>query len=178
MKKIILFITVILTGFTMNLNAQSTASTTSSASAKLIRAMTLTETAALDFGSNLLTSPAGGTVVLSSDNNVRGYTGGVVAATLGVAVNGAYDVTGTALETYALTLPGTITVTHQTAGGGARTMAIVPVARFKDFGIDATTSTLDEDGEDSFTLGGTLTIVTGQVAGVYAGTFPISVDYN
>ena len=182
MRKITLFITALLTGFTINLSAQSTGNATGNANAKLIKAMTLTETAQLNFGSTLLPNTTGGTVVLASDSNTRTYEGrgGVVAAAIGPAANGAYSVTGTALETYALTLPtAAFNVTHATAKGGNSTMTVTSMlARFKGAKIDATTSALDANGADSFTIGATLTVGEDQKAGVYSGDFPISVDYN
>jgi len=44
--------------------------------------------------------------------------------------------------------------------------------------LDAITSTLNGTGTDSFTVGGTLTIATSQLPGIYAGAFNVSVDYN
>jgi hypothetical protein len=52
------------------------------------------------------------------------------------------------------------------------------VARFNGAGADAIVSTLSASGTDNFTLGGTLTVLANQVAGVYAGTFDVTVDYN
>jgi hypothetical protein len=51
-------------------------------------------------------------------------------------------------------------------------------ARFNGAGADAITSTLSAAGTDSFTVGGTLTVDPAQVAGIYAGHFNVSVDYN
>ncbi|MCB0520001.1 MAG: DUF4402 domain-containing protein [Saprospiraceae bacterium] len=160
--------------------AQTSATETTDAGAVLIVAMTLTETSPLHFGSNVLTSSAGGTVVLPSNSTTRTYTGGVAtSAATPVATNAAYDVTGTALETYALTLPTSTTVTHTSVGTGVNTMTItLMTARFNGASADAVTSTLDADGLDSFTLGGTLNVGANQVGGVYAGTFDVTVDYN
>jgi hypothetical protein len=180
MTKNTLFIIVLLTGFTINLNAQSSASTNTNANAKLLKAMTIAQTNPLNFGSNLLTSSAGGTVVLPSDSNTRAYTGGVATSAIGpVATNATYTVTGTALETYALTLPSTTTVTNVTSGDGLRSMDITSMlARFNTEESDATTSTIASDGTDNFSIGGTLTVGADQIAGVYSGTFTVSVDYN
>lgn len=171
---------LMLAGFTQNLMAQTSATETTNAGAVLIVAMTLTETSPLHFGSNVLTTSAGGTVVLPSNSTTRTYTGGVAtSAATPVATNAAYDVTGTALETYALTLPTTTTVTHTTVGSGVNTMTITLMkARFNGAVADAVTSSLDSDGTDSFTLGGTLNVGANQVGGIYAGTFDVSVDYN
>jgi hypothetical protein len=43
---------------------------------------------------------------------------------------------------------------------------------------EAVTGTLDASGADSFTLGGTLTVLENQVGGIYAGTFDVTIDYN
>jgi hypothetical protein len=81
-----------------------------------------------------------------------------------------------ASTTYALTLPLTITVTR---GSGTETMSIgTLLARFNGAGADAVTSTLSGTGTDSFTVGGTLAVAAGQVAGVYAGIFNVTVAYN
>jgi hypothetical protein len=183
MKKITFFITVLLTGFAINLSAQNSSegAISANAEAKLIKAMTLAENAQLDFGSNLLLDASGGTVVLPSDSNTRTYGGdGVAAAAVGPAVNGIYTVTGTADESYALTLPQGFNVTHVDGGGGnVANMTVTSIlARFNGANGDATTSALAPDGTDSFTLGATLTVGNNQKAGVYTGTFPISVDYN
>jgi hypothetical protein len=179
MKKTILFTIIIFAGFTVNLSAQGDDVTTG-ASADLLVAMTLTENSSLSFGYSLLTSSAGGTVVLPSNSITRTYTGGVAtSAATPAPTNASYSVTGTGLETYAVTLPLTTTVTHTTVGVGVITMDITLMkARFDGEGADATTSTLATDGTDSFTLGGSLTVKEDQIGGQYTGTFPVSVDYN
>lgn len=171
---------IILGGLAQASKAQTSAEETTNAGAVLIVAMTLSETSPLHFGSNVLTTTAGGTIVLPSNSTTRTYTGGVAAsAATPVATNAAYDVTGTALETYALTLPASVTVTHTSVATGVNTMEITSMtARFNGAGADATTSALSADGTDSFTLGGTLTVGANQVGGVYAGTFDVSIDYN
>ena len=52
------------------------------------------------------------------------------------------------------------------------------LARFNGAGADAIVSTLSATGTDNFTLGGTLTVAAAQVAGIYAGAFNVTVDYN
>ena len=171
---------LVIAGFSNSILAQTSATETTDAGAVLIVAMTLTETSPLHFGSNVLTTSAGGTVVLPSNSTTRSYTGGVAtSAATPVATNAAYDVTGTGLESYALTLPASTTVTHTTVGTGVNTMSITLMkARFNGAAADAVTSTLASDGTDSFTLGGTLNVGANQVGGIYAGTFDVTVDYN
>lgn len=180
MKKLSLLALLAVASFANKANAQTSANTNTTAGAVLITAMTLTQTAPLHFGSNVLTTSAGGTVVLPSNSTARTYTGGVATSpATPTATNAAYNVTGTALETYALTLPATTTVTHTSVGAGIVTMDITDMkARFNGAGADAVTSTLSTSGTDSFTLGGTLTVKANQVGGIYAGTFNVSIDYN
>jgi len=181
MKKKTLLTIAILLGFSISLSAQSGATVTgTAASANLLVAMTLTQNSALSFGSNLMTSTAGGTVILPSSSLTRTYTGGVAtSAATPSASNASYSVTGNALETYALVLETTVTVTHTSATTGTRVMDITDMtARFNGESADAITSTLASDGTDSFSLGGTLTVNADQVGGQYAGTFDVTVDYN
>ncbi len=167
--------------FSASLMAQTSSATENTAAgAVLITAMGISETAPMHFGSNLLVDATGGTVVLPSNSTTRSYgSAGVVASSATpVATNAAYSVTGTGLETYAITLPTTTTVT--TDGGGAnKTMDITSMLAYvASESANAVTGTLDASGDDSFTLGGTLTVQANQVGGVYAGTFDVTVDYN
>ena len=78
-----------------------------------------------------------------------------------------------------ITLPATTTVTHTTLSSGVYQMDItLMTARFNGAATDDITSTLTSSGTDSFTVGGTLTIKASQLGGIYAGTFPVSIDYN
>jgi hypothetical protein len=181
MKKIILFAIVITAGFTINLSAQSAATISATdASAGLLVSMMLSETTPLSFGSNLLSTSAGGTVVLPSNSTTRIYSGGVAtSAATPVATIAAYNVNGTALETYAIVLPSLVTVSHTSVSSGVYTMNITSMkTRFNGADTDGTTSTLAANGTDSFTLGGTLTVKEDQIGGEYSGTFQVSVDYN
>lgn len=180
MKKQILTLVAIgmIAIFSNNLMAQTEATVTgTTAGAVLIVPMSLTQTAPLHFGSSVLTGVTGGTVVLPSNSVTRVYTGDVATSAAAPApTNAAYSVTGTAAETYALTLPGTVTVTHTNATDNMIISALT--ARFIGAGADAVTSTLSATGTDSFTVGGTLTVKSTSIGGVYAGTFDVSVDYN
>ena len=180
-KSLILFAAIVMmAGVTTKVMAQTSKTENTNAGAVLIVAMGLTETAPLHFGSMVLTNALGGTCVLASTLAARSFAGGVATSAANpVATNAAYNVTGTGLETYALTLPATTTVTHTSVATGVYTMDITDMkARFNGAGADAITSAPTSGGTDSFTVGGTLTIAAAQVAGIYAGTFNVSVDYN
>lgn len=183
MKKTILFAAIVLmAGFSTTAMAQTSATVTATAAgAKLIVPMTLTQTSPLHFGTITLPDGTGGTVLLSTAN-ARTFTGaGVIASAVApLQTNAAYNVTGTQNVTYALTLPTAITVTETV--GSTATMIINALT--VKFGTNAektavaATSVLSAEGTDNFIVGGTLTVASAQVAGIYAGTFPVTVDYN
>jgi hypothetical protein len=178
MKKITLCTVIVC--FAINITAQSAGTVSSTANASLLVAMSLSEASPLNFGSSLLTSAAGGTIVLHSNSTHRDYTGGVATSAATPAPStAAFNVIGTGLETYAVVLPSLITVWHTTITTGVHTMDINSMtARFSGANSNATTSTLASNGTDSFTLGATLNVQEDQIGGQYSGTFQISVDYN
>jgi hypothetical protein len=93
-----------------------------------------------------------------------------------------YNVTGTPNETYALTLPSSVALATTTTATGSDTETAMTItdlkARFNGKSADAIISTLSATGTDSFAVGGKLNIKAAQIAGDYAGTFNVSVDYN
>ena len=174
---------IMMAGFSTSAMAEGTvAATTTAAGAQLIVPMTIAQTSPLHFGTIILDDATGGTVTLSTAA-ARAFTGGV--STTGVtpnATNAKYNVTGTYNETYALTLPATITVTETLATAGVKAMTISDLTVLFNLGTETTgvgaTSSLSATGTDNFTVGGTLTVAAAQIGGIYAGTFPVSVDYN
>ena len=182
MKKITMLFAavIIMAGFSINVMAQTSATVSATAAgAKLVVPMTLTQISPLHFGTINVLTGAGGTVTLPSNSTEREFVNGVAASTVApLATNARYTVAGTRSTTYALTLPSTITVTR--TGAGTMTVSTL-LARFTNSGgADAVVSTLDADGVDAFTVGGTLTVpVTANApSGVYSGTFAVTVDYN
>lgn len=181
MKKQLLSLVAIflIAGFSNSVMAQTTVTETTNAGAVLIVPMTITETAALHFGTSALISSAGGTILLPSNSTTRVYGGAGSVATSAVnpqPSNAAYDVSGTPNETYAITLPATITVSN---AEDAETMTISSLLAYVTSQTgEAVTGILNGSGADSFTLGGTLTVKTTSTGGVYSGTFDVSVDYN
>jgi len=175
-KSIMMFVAIVMmTGFTTKVMAQSTVTGTT-AGAVIITPIALTEVTPLHFGVMSVLVGTPGTCVLSTQG-VRSATGGVnLSAQTPVATNASYTVAGQANTTYAITLPATITVTKAVT---LETMTIgTLLARTTSAGADGLTGTLSVGGADGFTVGGTLTVVAAQVAGVYAGAFDVTVAYN
>jgi len=182
MKKVVLYFGMLVVSmalFTSTLMAQTSATVDETAAgAKLIVPMTLTETSPLHFGTINLLAGTGGTIQLPSNSTTRVFSAGVVASTVApLATNAAYNVTGTMNATYALTLPATIVVTETVGATAVMTISAL-TARFNLAAADAVVSTLSATGTDNFTVGGTLTVAAAQIGGIYAGTFPVTVDYN
>jgi len=181
MKKIILFVAVVMmAGFSTTAMAQTFATVSATpAGAKLIVPMTLSQTSPLHFGTiNLLDGKTAGTVLLPSNSLVRVPSAGVALSIVApYATNAAYNVTGTMNATYALTLPATVVVTETVGATAVMTISAL-TARFNGAAADAVVSTLSATGTDNFTVGGTLTVTAAQIGGIYAGTFPVTVDYN
>jgi hypothetical protein len=96
--------------FTVNILAQS-ASATASASAVILTPIAISRTADLHFGTATVSAVAG-TIVLTPAG-ARSATGGVTLYTVApVATVASFDVTGTASTAYAITLPGSVTISN------------------------------------------------------------------
>jgi hypothetical protein len=188
MKKVTLLAILATAAFSANATAQTAATETTNAKAKLIKVMTLTNVGdGLNFGTAVLTDGTAGTVTISTAA-VRSYTGSAAAAALTGGATQAptvasYTVTGTPNETYAVSLPTTpVTLTSTTAATASGTQTTMEITDFKasfDAGVtDKTTSTLSSSGGDSFVVGGLLTIKPLQIPGVYTGTYNVTINYN
>jgi len=183
MKKSVLIFAAILmmAGFQLNVMAQTSASRTTAAGAKLLLPMGLTQTSALHFGTMYVAIPAdSGTCTLTTAGD-REFSALLFGSSVGTPKsNAAYNVTGTQNCTYLLTVPSTITVTETV--GSTATMIISALTVLFNGGTErsavAATSTLTAGGTDSFIIGGKLTVKPNQLPGIYAGTFNVTVDYN
>lgn len=183
MKKLFLSFAaiVMIAGFTTTAMAQTSDDVTTNAGAKLLIPMTLNQGTSLQFGNIAKFSVDSGSVTLSTtgQRSFIGGASGLSGAAETTISNATYTVTGNYNHSYALTLPVTFTVLE---AGAVATMTISALTVKFTGGVEISgvnaTSTLSAAGTDSFIVGGTLNIATGQIGGVYAGTFNVSVDYN
>lgn len=51
-------------------------------------------------------------------------------------------------------------------------------ARFNEAESDSVTSSINSNGTDRFTLGGTLNVQENQISGKYSGQYEVCVNYN
>lgn len=166
-KSLLIFAAIVLmAGFTTKVMAQSTDTKPNNANAQILGAIALTAVNPLEFGS--MNPSAAGTVILTAAG-VATPSGVVLVA--GTPTAASYTVTGTALRTYAITIP---TASFNITCTTGQTMAITAM----DCSYAALTSAFAVGGTDGFTVGGTLNVALNQVAGVYTGTFPVTVAYN
>ena len=145
--------------------ASAATSATANASAEVLSTLTLTANSALNFGQ--IAANTGGTVTVNADSTASS-TGTLVST--GTRAPAGFTVTGTPNANVVLTLPASATLTRS---GGTETMSIGtfnsnPAGAFQ----------LGGTGSANFSVGGTLTVASGQVAGVYNGTFSVSVEYQ
>lgn len=178
MKKII-SMAVILLFAVIELNAQSTIS--AKAKAEITSEISIVDNSGLpggstlDFGS-LAASTTNGSCTVSTQN-VRTTSGGVNPIVSTSTSTASFMVNGTMGRTYTITLP--VAGIDVLRAGGSETMSIDNfTARPESAGVDQLTGTLNTQGSDIFTVGGTLFVKANQVEGIYEGTFNVTVAYN
>lgn len=166
--KLKLFFAIGLLGFAFNSNAQSTA--TATATATIITPISISKNADMSFGNIAVQAGTGGTVILATAGTRTSTAGVTLPSTAGTVSAATFTVTGSGSLTYAITLPSSVTLTHS---GGVQTMA---AASFTS--NPASTGTLSS-GTQNISVGATLTVAAGQLAGVYtSGNFNVTVNYN
>lgn len=165
MKKIIFAASVAAAAFATPAAAApgDTATTSGTATAEIVAPIAITHTtgAALDFG--IMTAGTGGTVVVTTAG-VGTPTGDVVLISGSANSADAFSVTGDASRTF------TIVTTDGSVTSGTNSMDFTTNA--------AATGTLSAAGAASFSVGGTLTVASGQAAGSYTGSYDATVTYN
>jgi len=143
--------------------AQAAATATGTATAEILTTLTLTATRSLDFG-QVAVNGAGTLDVTSA-----GSTCSALLVCTGTATTATFDVTGSAGSAYGATVPaGSITLTSL----GGDTMTV------DNFAADYPVGTTLVGGASSFEVGGRLNVGASQPAGVYSGTFSVSVEYQ
>jgi hypothetical protein len=152
-----------------NVDAQTTTSATqnTTATATIVANISLAKNADLNFGYFALSS-TGGTVSIET-NGERSQTGEIILLTSDHNPAN-FTAHGTANGHYSVTLPDDESVTL-TLSGGTETMTIASFVHSADGILDAT-------GQETFNVGGKLTVPANQPAGVYEGEFDVIVTYE
>jgi Mat/Ecp fimbriae major subunit len=145
-------------GFTATTAEAATA--TATAKAKILRQVTVTKTADLDYG--IIVSGPASTVAVST---AGARTCGVGLVCSGTTTAAAFTIGGTTGSVVTISVPATVTLT-----AGANTMTSTLVS-------SAATATMVANA-GAFTVGGILTVGLNQADGDYTGSFNATVDYQ
>lgn len=164
-------IAIIMLGFASSSFAQETAS--ASASATIVTPIAIEKNADMNFGNVAVQSTTGGLVVLSTAGERSTPEDGVTlpSTAAGTVSAASFSITGHQNYSYVITLPATCTITHNE---GVATMTV------DNFISLPSVTGLLSDGAQTLTVGATLNVAGGQLAGVYtSGTnFDVVVNYN
>jgi len=158
--------------------AQATAAGSFTASAVVVKPLTITSATALSFGS--FVAGKGGTVTIPSVSpytrtstsliSGAGTSLNLVASNAGAVSN--ITISGIEGTTYTVVLP-TVPTTLSTGSGGA-TMSMTDIKS----NLVGLAGTIPASGVQTFQIGGTLTVGADQLSGTYSATLPITISYN
>jgi hypothetical protein len=175
MKRIVRLVMVaaVMSAMTFSVKAQSTV--TQNVGVSIVQAIELTAGQQLHFGTMSVpkadvkvTVDAAGSRTADIPANVDFLSGAPVAQ------NAVFTLTGSDNATYSIDLPASITLSD----GGTNSITVDTFTAASDSDGAGLTGTIDATGNDGFSVGATLNLVSGQPEGVYSGTFDVTVSYN
>lgn len=115
----------------------------------------------------------GGTVIINPDSGARTPAGGVILVN-SVYHPALFSVIGNAKSNYHVrSIPNSINITKT---GSTETMKVT--FSFSSNLDGSQHDKLDNSGNGSFKVGGTLTVAANQAPGLYTGTFPVTIQNN
>jgi len=150
-----------------SVKAQPPVTATANASATIVTPISITKVTDLNFGA-IVPSTEAGTVIVGNDNSISKTGGVTLISQLGTHSAAAFTVNGAANATFYIVPPTTVTLTKTSS---TETMTVSNL-------YHNATGTLDGTGAEAFNVGATLAVAASQVAGVYTGTFDVTVAYN
>lgn len=181
MKTIKFFaIVALFLGFSVNAMAQNTANVDASASANLIKPISIKKNLDLLFGDIILNGSAASTVVLSALNDSPvAYTGDAAAyASTSPRQRAKFTVDGEENAKYSITIKdgagGTGEANKVTLSKGGDNM-VVDLVQNKEAADNVISATA---AQNEIFVGGTLNIKANQALGAYTGTFNVTVAYE
>lgn len=169
------FAAVCLLAMSVNAQAQVSATATATATATILNPITITKTTDLNFGIISPGATAGTVLLTPAPVAVRVGAGGVTlpVATPGTVTAAHFNITGTTLSTYAITLPSSVTLTRTSGSETMTASSFTSTPSGTGILIGAGL------GLDNVYVGATLAVAAAQVPGVYvSGNFNVTVNYN
>lgn len=152
------------------------ANDSTNATATVMAPITIVKATDLAFGK--FSALTGGTIKVDTDNGIS-VTGGVLKGTGSTGTAARFNLTGDTNNSYSISYSGAgnTALTHT---DNSTTMALAKVSALT--AASGTTGLLSvgalSAGVGSIYVGGTLTVATGQLPGVYSGSITVTVDYN
>ncbi|MEO1488540.1 MAG: DUF4402 domain-containing protein [Pseudomonadota bacterium] len=150
---------------------------TADATAEVLEALDLTlDSGSLDFGAIVVNGAD--TLTLTPGNTMDCANKNVVCSGTTSVPN--FSIDGTASKDVTITLPGTDVDLVLQGGSAANANQVLVLNGFTSSSQlnSAPGVTLDGAGEATFTVGGTLNIGSNQEAGIYEGSFDVSIEYQ
>jgi hypothetical protein len=163
MKRSMMLCAVLL-GLSFDAFAQQSASSTINVEVES-RAITLTNLGGINFGKVLPYGSPGNVSVFS--NGTYSTVNSYVSDATNIQAS-SWAVNGIPGAPYAVTLPTSVTISN-----GSENMTVTNFNR--SGGVQLT---LDAAGNSAFTVGARLNVGSNQPAGIYSGTFNVTVNYN
>lgn len=148
--------------FALNATAAHAATESATASAKILRDITITKTSDLQFGSIVSTTSAA--TVTVTTGGARTCSGGLVC--VGTPTAAAFNVQGSEGAVVSFTGPASVTLNGSVSG--SMTAAL---------NYSSNSQTLGATGAN-FQVGGVLNVGASQAAGDYTGTFNVTANYQ
>ncbi|RYE03830.1 MAG: DUF4402 domain-containing protein [Sphingomonadales bacterium] len=149
-----------------------TGTDTATGSTTIVRPVTITKDADLAFG-KIVRPPSGTSAVSMTDasDTVSADNGGLAVGT-GTS-RAKFTINGEGAQVVTLTVPANFVMTRS---GGAETLT---VTLDPDLGATTTlSSTLGTAGTKALNIGGSFSVLSTTVTGLYSGTFDVSVAYQ
>jgi hypothetical protein len=139
------------------------------ANAKILAPITITTVTSLDFGAMFSAVGATDSTVSAASTAVR--TGTATFPTSSAVTAAKFTVNGTTGANYTVTLPADAVPLTRTSG--AETMSVTAFTKSSTDGTE-----VGSGAAQDIYVGASIAVGAGQVAGVYTGSFTVSVNYD
>ena len=151
-------------------SAQNGASKTASITTTIIQGLSVTNTSSLRFGA-MIPGSLGGTATVSPNGSLSATgTISLLTASAYPTSAAAFNLLGAPNLAYTITLPTSVTLTLQ---GGSNTILLTALTS-----SPTASGSLSSTGTGALKVGGTITVSSSQAAGVYSGTFTVTLSYE
>ena len=173
-RKISLLVAIAMLGTSGAAFAQATAVQSTTATTRILQALTMAKNTDLAFGSVVRSAAAGtNTVTINATTGARSISG-AGAGVLSASTSGraTFTVTGEGAQTFSITPAASFNMTRV---GGAETIS---VTTSQSAATGTISGSLGSSGTSTFGVGGSFDVANTTVTGDYTGTFNVTAAYN